>query len=81
MIDVGATFQGVEKGGRVFPELGNNIRGSGTGVPSVWVGYVGDDTTHREVFGQILQHDGPQDDGTVTLEGGCYPKSLLILKS
>ena len=35
---MGTTVQGVGKGGQGCPELGNNLRGGGTGGPAVWVG-------------------------------------------
>ena len=42
------TVQGIGKVGRVCPDLGNNLRGGGTGDPDVWVRDVGDETIHWE---------------------------------
>ena len=70
MIEVGATVEGVGKGGRGCPDLGKNLPGSGPGGPAVWVGDVGDDTTHWGGVGRITQQVGTQADETTTLEGG-----------
>ena len=50
---MGATIQGVGKGGREFLHLRKNLCGGGPGVPAVWVGDVGDDTAHWEIVGRI----------------------------
>ena len=64
---MGTTVQGVGKGGQGCPELGNNLRGGGTGGPAVWVGDVGDDTENWEGVGRISPQGEPQADGTATL--------------
>ena len=48
---MGATDQGVEKRGRVCPDLGKDLSGGGPVSIYVWVRDVGDDTTHWKVFG------------------------------
>ena len=53
---------------RGFPDLGKDICGGDPGSFSVWFGYVGDYTTHWEVFGRIPPQGGPQADGTETAE-------------
>ena len=45
---MGATDQGVGKRGRGCPDLRKDLRGDGPGSLAVWVGDVGDDTTHWE---------------------------------
>ena len=57
---MGTTVQDVGKGGHRCPYLGKNLRVGGTGVPDVWVGDVGDDTTHWEGSGRILPQGGPK---------------------
>ena len=66
---MGDTKQGVGKGGRGCPDLGENLRGGGPGGPDVWIRYMGDETTHWEGVGQIPTQGGLQDHGTETLEG------------
>ena len=65
---MGAAVQGVEQGGRGCPDLGDNLRGSGSGGSIVWVGYVGSDTAHWEASGRIPPKGVPQSCGTTTLE-------------
>ena len=77
-IEVGATGQGVGNRGRRCPDFGNDISGGGPVSLSVWVGYVGDDTAHWKVFGDIPPQGVPQADGTAITEGegrgvGVYP--------
>ena len=46
--EVGASDQGVGKRGHGLSDLGKDICGGGTISLAVWVGDVGDDTTHWE---------------------------------
>ena len=50
MTEVGAAVQGVDQVGRVCPDLVDNLHG---GASIVWVGDIGDDTTHWEDSGRI----------------------------
>ena len=64
-----ATVQGIRKGGRRCIDLRKNIRGRGPGSPVLWVGDVGNDTTHWEGVERIPPQGGPQAEGTEILEG------------
>ena len=50
---MGATDQGVGERGHICPDFGKDLHRDGTGNFSVWVGDVGDHTTHYEGFGCI----------------------------
>ena len=41
---------GADQGGRVCPDLGEDLRGCGSGSHALRVGDVGNDTAHREGF-------------------------------
>ena len=49
--ELGETVQGVWKGRRGFPDLGNNLRSGGPGGPDLWVRDLGDDTVGRVLGG------------------------------
>ena len=66
---MGATIQGVGKGGCGCPNLGKNLHCGVTGCTYVWVRDVFDDTTHWEGVERILPQYVPQDDGAAFLEG------------
>ena len=68
--EVRATYQGVGKRGHGSSDLGKDLLGVVPGSLSVWVRYMGDDTSHWGVFGRIPQQCGPQDNGTEIAEGG-----------
>ena len=70
--EVGATDQGVSKIGRGCTDLGKDLCGSGSDIFSVWVGDVGNDTTHWEWFGRISPQGGPQAGVTETAEGHLW---------
>ena len=63
---MGLNVQIVEQGWRRCLELGENLRGSGSGVSVVWVGEVGDNTAHWEASGNIPPQGVPQADGATT---------------
>ena len=65
---MGASVQGVNQGGCICPDLGENLHGGVSGGPNVWVRDVGDDTAHWEGLGRIPPQGGLQADGTTTLE-------------
>ena len=60
--EVGAAEKGAGKRGRVCPGLGTYILGSDPVSDTVLFGYVDDEPTHWEGFGQIPPQGGPQDD-------------------
>ena len=66
--EVGASVHGVGKGGCRCLDLRNNLHGGCPGGPVVWVGDVGDDTMHWEVFGLIPPQGGLQADRAATSE-------------
>ena len=53
MTELCAADQGVDQGGCVCPDLGENLREGGSGGHAVLVGDVGDDTAHWEVWGRF----------------------------
>ena len=57
---MGTTFQVVGQKGHGCSSLGKNLRVSVLGGPDVWVGDVGDKTTHWEGFGRITPQGGQQ---------------------
>ena len=74
---MGAAVLGAEQGGSGCLDLGEDLRGGGSGGHALRVGDMGKDTAHREGFGQIPPQGGPQDDGEKTSErtggGWMYP--------
>ena len=60
--EVGAADKGAGKRGRVCPVLGPYILGSGPVSDTIIFGYVDDDPTHWEGFGQIPPQGGPHSD-------------------
>ena len=72
----------VDQGGHGCPNFGENLRGSGSGGSGVWVGDMGDDTTHWEASGKISPQGVPQADRKTTLERegrleGVYPSVVI----
>ena len=67
---MGTAVQGVGNGGRGGPYLGKNLCNDDPGGPSIWLGYVGDDTAHWEGVGWIPPQGRSQAGGTATSEGG-----------
>ena len=65
---MGADFLGDEQGGIGFPELGEDLRGSGSGGHALQVGYGSNDNAHREGFGSVPPQGGPQADRETTSE-------------
>ena len=68
MVEVGTDVSGADQGGSVFPNLREYLRGRGSGIHDLQVGYVGNDNAHREGFGRIPPQDVPQADGDTILE-------------
>ena len=64
--EVGAAVLNAEQGGSGFPNLRDDLCGSGSGNNALWAGDVGKDTAHWEGFGRITPQGGPQDDGEKT---------------
>ena len=66
--EVGADVQGAKQGGRRCPDLGDILRGGGSGDSIVYVGDVGVDTVYWEASGRFPPQGGLQADGTTTSE-------------
>ena len=65
---MGPTVQGIGKGGRRYPGVGENICGGGPGSSTTWVGDVDNGTANWESFGWVTPQCGPQDEITTTSE-------------
>ena len=68
MAELSGDVLGADQGGSICPDLGEDLRGGGSGGHALRVVDVGYDTAHREGFGKIPQQGGPQDDGETTSE-------------
>ena len=70
---MGTDVLGANKGGSRCPELGEDLRGVGSGGNDLQVVDVGNYMAHWEGFGRIPPQCGPQSDGEATLEraGRC----------
>ena len=65
---MGAAVLGAEQGGRGCLDLGEDLRGGGSGGHALRVGDVGIDTVYQEGVGRIPSQGGPQADRETTSE-------------